>query len=94
MSAIDILIMVVTALACLYGFQRLETSILYSKWKKAYCPALRDFYNTLGRMREIYEIERPTGEELAEFARLKHEATRLGEGLMALRAMNPRRKRK
>lgn len=94
MSAIDILIMVVTALACLYGFQRLETCILYAKWKSVYVPALRDFYNNLARMREIYEIERPTGEELAEFVRLKHEVNRLGNGLMKLRSMNPRRKRK
>ena len=92
MSAIDILIMFVSALISLYTFQRVETCFLYAKWKKAYCPALRDYYNTLAQMREIYENEQPTGETLAEFNRLKHNLTKLGNGLIELRKLKPRRK--
>ena len=66
--------------------------VLYEKWKAAYVPTLAELECVTARMRYLYELPKPSGEQLAEFVACKRRSNELITALNQLQTLNPRRK--
>lgn len=94
MSMLGIIVCIGIIALGFFGVTRLETCLLYEKWKEAYIPVFEEFSSVIEQMKFYYNLPKISEVELHEFMRLRQRALALQSEVERLWSMNPRRQKK
>ena len=94
MSMMGIIVCIGIIALGFFGVTRLETCLLYEKWKEAYIPVFEEFSSVIEQMKFYDSLPRISEYQLHEFLRLRQRALALQSEVERLWSMNPRRQKK
>lgn len=94
MSVMGIIVCIGIIALGFFGVTRLETCLLYEKWKEAYIPVFEEFSSVIEQMKFYDSLPRISEVELHEFLRLRQRALALQSEVERLWSLNPRRQKK
>lgn len=94
MSMLGIIVCIGIIALGFFGVTRLETCLLYEKWKEAYIPVFEEFSSVIDQMKFYYNLPNISEDEVHEFLRLRQRALALQAEVERLWSLNPRRQKK
>lgn len=94
MSMMGLAVCIGIVAVAFYGVTRLETCLLYEKWKAAYIPVFEEFSSVIEEMKFYDSLPRISEVQLHEFLQLRQRALALQAEVERLWSLNPRRQKK